>query len=137
VRARIDSHTLIWAVDDPDKLSPTARATLQDPANELLVSAATIWEIAIKVALGKLTLSRPYRDWMNQALADLGTAVLPITVEYADAQAWLPDHDRDPFDRLLIAQGLGGRTGYRECGCCSRSLWRDLSLVEGALCLSP
>jgi PIN domain nuclease of toxin-antitoxin system len=104
VRVLLDTHSLIWAVDDPGRLSRPAAATLQDPANELLVSAATVWEIAIKVGIKKLVLTRPYRDWMNQALADLSAALLPITVEYADAQANLPDHHRDPFDRLLIAQ---------------------------------
>ncbi len=62
MRLILDSHVLLWAVDDPVRLSPTAAALLQDPANELLVSAATIWEMSIKVGLGKLTLSQPYRD---------------------------------------------------------------------------
>jgi PIN domain nuclease of toxin-antitoxin system len=106
VRVLLDTHTLFWAVDAPAMLSPTATTTLQDPVNELLVSAATIWEVAIKVGNGKLKLSRPYRAWMNQALADLGATLLPITVEYADAQAALPKHHGDPFDRLMIAQSL-------------------------------
>ena len=79
---------------------------MQNPANDLLVSAATIWEIAIKVSLGKLSLSASYRDWMNQAIADLGLTILPVTVAYAAAQAALPLHHRDPFDRLLVAQAL-------------------------------
>lgn len=54
--------------------------------------------------LGKLTLSLPFREWMNRAIADLGAMVLPITVEYADAQTRLPGHHGDPFDRMLIAQ---------------------------------
>ncbi|HKB01798.1 MAG TPA: type II toxin-antitoxin system VapC family toxin [Gemmataceae bacterium] len=106
MRLLVDSHTVIWAVDDPTQLSPAARAALQDPANELLVSAATIWEIAIKVGLGKLVLTLPYRQWMNRAIADLGLTLLPITVAYADAQAGLPRHHGDPFDRLLAAQAL-------------------------------
>ena len=106
MRVLLDSHTLLWAVDAPVNLSPTALATLQDASNDLLVSAATLWEVAIKVSLGKLTLSQPYRTWMNQALTDLGASILPITVEYADAQAALPYHHRDPFDRLLVAQAL-------------------------------
>ena len=100
----LDTHTLIWAVDDPSKLGPQAVTALQDPANDLLLSAATIWEIAIKVGLGKLSLSMPYRQWMNQAITDLGMTVLPITVEYADVQVNLPKHHGDPFDRLLVAQ---------------------------------
>jgi PIN domain nuclease of toxin-antitoxin system len=60
VRLLVDSHTVLWAVDNPSRLSAAASAALQDPANELLVSAATVWEIAIKVGLGKLVLSLPY-----------------------------------------------------------------------------
>ena len=100
----LDTHTLIWAVDDPSKLGPQAVTALQDPANDLLLSAATIWEIAIKVGLGKLSLSMPYRQWMTQAITDLGMTVLPITVEYANVQVNLPKHHGDPFDRLLVAQ---------------------------------
>jgi PIN domain nuclease of toxin-antitoxin system len=106
MRLLVDSQSVIWAVDNPAQLSPAATAALQDPANEMLVSAVTIWEISIKVGLGKLRLSSPYRDWMNRAIADLRLTLLPVTVEYADAQAALPWHHRDPFDRLLIAQAL-------------------------------
>ncbi len=106
MRGLIDAHTLLWAVDDPSKLGPAAMADLQDPGNELLVSAGTIWEMAIKVGLGKLALSWPYRPWIERALTDLGAIILPIGVAHADAQAKLPHHHRDPFDRLLIAQAL-------------------------------
>ena len=78
----LDSHAVIWAVDHPSKLSQQAAALLEDPANDLLLSAATIWEIAIKVGLNKMSLSLPYRQWMNRAIADLGLVLLPITVEY-------------------------------------------------------
>jgi PIN domain nuclease of toxin-antitoxin system len=109
VRLLIDTHVLVWAMDDPTKLTPTATSALQDPANELLLSAATVWELAIKTGLGKLRLNLPYRQWMNLAIADLGLTVLPITVDYADAQANLPIHHGDPFDRLIIAQALTER----------------------------
>jgi PIN domain nuclease of toxin-antitoxin system len=92
VRVLLDSHTLIWAVDNPSKLSTLAAATLQDPANELVVSTGTVWEVAIKVGLGKLTLSMPFRDWMTQALGGLGTSLLQITVDHADTHAGLPLH---------------------------------------------
>ena len=104
MRLLLDSHTVIWAVDDPARLGSQAALALQDAANDLLLSAATIWELSIKVGLGKLSLSLPFRQWMNQAITDLGTTILPITVEYADVQARLPDHHGDPFDRLLVAQ---------------------------------
>ena len=106
MRLLLDTHTLIWAVDDTSKLSAAADAALRDPANELLLSAASVWEIAIKIGLGKLVLTLPYRQWMNQVITDLGLTLLPITVEYADVQAGLPTHHRDPFDRLIIAQAL-------------------------------
>lgn len=104
MRVLLDTHTLIWAVDDPSRLSSPATATLQDPANELLVSAATIWEIAIKVGLGKLTLSQSYGAWTRQALTDLGAVLLPITIECGDVLVALPLHHRDPFDRFLVVQ---------------------------------
>lgn len=102
----LDTHSLIWAVDQPSLLGPQAKTALEDLANSLLLSAATLWEIAIKVGVNKLTLSLPYRQWMTRALNDLGVTILPVTVEYADVQATLPFHHRDPFDRLLIAQAL-------------------------------
>ena len=104
MRLLVDAHALIWAVDAPLKLGPQAVTALQDPSNDLLLSAGTIWELAIKVGLGKLSLSMPYREWMNQAITDLGMTGLPITVEYADVQSNLPRHHGDPFDRLLVAQ---------------------------------
>jgi PIN domain nuclease of toxin-antitoxin system len=104
VRLLIDTDTLIWAMDDPGKLSGPAARALQDPANELLLSAATIWEMAIKIGQGKLRLSLSYRRWMEKAIADLELATLPATIEYAEQQASLPSHHKDPFDRLIIAQ---------------------------------
>jgi PIN domain nuclease of toxin-antitoxin system len=100
----VDTHAVLWAVDDPSKLGRHAVTALEDPANELLLSAGTIWEISIKVGLKKLSLSLPYRQWMDTAIADLGLTLLPITVEYANVQAGRPRHHGDPFDRLLAAQ---------------------------------
>jgi PIN domain nuclease of toxin-antitoxin system len=79
-------------------------AAMQNPANDLLLSAATIWELAIKVGQGKISLSLPYRQWMETAITDLELEILPVTVEYAERQSVLPPHHKDPFDRLLIAQ---------------------------------
>jgi len=106
VRVLLDSHTLIWAADNPAKLPATISSWLQNPLHERLVSSASIWEMAIKSSLGKLPLSLPYRQWMDQAIADLDLVVLPITLDHADRQAHLPWHHRDPFDRLLAAQAL-------------------------------
>lgn len=106
MRQLIDTQCVIWYVDQDHLLSAASHAAISDPANDLLISAATIWEIAIKVGLKKLALSSPYRGWMNKAIADLGLSILPVTVEYADVQATLPYHHDDPFDRLIIAQAL-------------------------------
>jgi len=104
VKLLLDSHTLIWAVENPAKLSPLAAAAILDPNNERWLSAASIWEIAIKAGQGKLSLSLPYGKWMENAIGDLVLVVLPITIEYANAQSQLPYYHRDPFDRMLIAQ---------------------------------
>jgi len=106
MRMLVDTHALIWYVDQDHLLTPVAHAAITDPANDLLLSAATVWELAIKVGQGKLSLSLPYRQWMDKAIADLGLILLPVTVEYADRQAALPYHHKDPFDRLIIAQAL-------------------------------
>lgn len=104
MRLLLDTQAVIWAVDDTTKLSAAALAAISDRNNERLLSAASIWEISIKAGIGKLPLSLPFRDWMGKAIADLYLGILPITVEYADAQAKLPKHHGDPFDRMLIAQ---------------------------------
>jgi PIN domain nuclease of toxin-antitoxin system len=104
VRILLDSHALIWAVDDPSKLGQRADVVLRDANNELLMSAGTVWELAIKIGLRKLSLSEPFRQWMAKAMTDLGLTILPITVDHADEQSKLPNHHGDPFDRLLIAQ---------------------------------
>ena len=106
MKAIIDTHALIWAVDDPERLGSEARATIDDSRNEILFSSGSIWELAIKIGLGKLTLSLPFPTWMNQAVTDLSLTVLPITIECADAQSRLHHHHRDPFDRQLVAHAL-------------------------------
>ena len=106
MRHLVDAHSLIWALDDPRKLGVRSIAVLEDPANELVVSAGTIWELSIKVGLGKRSLSLPFRTWIEKALVDLGLVVSPITLEVAERQMALPFHHRDPFDRLLVAQCL-------------------------------
>ena len=71
MRLLIDSHALIWYVDQHQQLSAVSHAAMSDPDNDLLLSAGSIWEIAIKISLGKLVLTEPYSVWMSQALDDL------------------------------------------------------------------
>ena len=104
MRILLDAHVVIWAVDEPSKLGIEAVVALQDPANELIFSSGSIWELAIKLSLGKLKLSLPYRQWIETAIADLGLTLLPIGLEHAEMQTRLSFHHRDPFDRLLVAQ---------------------------------
>ncbi len=106
MRYLLDAHTLLWSQDDTSRLSAMATATLSDPVHDRLVSIATIWEIGIKVAIGKLPLSKPFRAWIDTAIADLAASVLPITLDHLERQSQLEFHHRDPFDRLLIAQAL-------------------------------
>lgn len=99
----LDAHALIWAVDDPSKLGAQADREISDPENPILIGAGTIWEISIKVGLGKLKLSLTFSEWMERVVADLGATILPIRIPHADAQVQLPGQG-DPFDRLLAAQ---------------------------------
>jgi PIN domain nuclease of toxin-antitoxin system len=102
----LDSHTLLWHADGSPQISVAATALLVDPANDLFLSMASVWEIAIKVGLKKLALSSPFSQFMAQAIDSYGVSVLPITfedcVDYEALPFPLPKH-RDPFDRLIIA----------------------------------
>ena len=106
MRFLLDTQVIIWAVDQPHLLSTTATSLIQDPANARFLSAASIWEIAIKYGKNRLPLSLPYRDWMNKVINDLSLILVRITVDYANQQAALPPHHGDPFDRLIVAQAL-------------------------------
>ena len=106
MKSLIDTHTLIWAVDDPKQLGLNAVGILTDSSVGLLVSAGTLWELAIKVGLGKLTLAMELEVWLKRALQDLQLEVLPISVDHVCQYRSLPQHHKDPFDRLLIAQSL-------------------------------
>ena len=106
MRVLLDTHTLLRAVEEPSRLGPDALSTVQDPLNDRLLSAATIWELAIKYGQGKITLSMPYRIWLETAITDLKLELLPVTVEYAERQSTLPAHHKDPFNRMMIAQVL-------------------------------
>ncbi len=103
MRHLLDACSLIWYVDEPQKLSATAHAAITSGANDLYLSAATVWEISIKGGLGKLKLSASFRPWIEKAISDLSLILLPITVEVADEQPRLPRHHGDPFDRILVA----------------------------------
>jgi PIN domain nuclease of toxin-antitoxin system len=106
VNVLIDSHVLIWSYFDEQKLNRVAAATLADPANQVLVSAASLWEIAIKISVGKLQLSEPFEDFVQHGVADNGVPIIPIEPRHAAEVIGLPQHHRDPFDRMIVAQAL-------------------------------
>ena len=99
----LDTHVLIWW-DEGRRLSPGARRAIRG-AEAVYVSAASAWEIAIKIGLGRL---RPTRT-VEQAAAESGLLELPVTFRHAELVARLPAHHRDPFDRLLVAQAEAER----------------------------
>jgi PIN domain nuclease of toxin-antitoxin system len=106
VRVLIDTHTFLWFVSDDPQLSITARAIIEDTANDVLLSIASVWELAIKISLGKLSISAPFATFLPDQLRVNAIDVLGITVEHTSELIGLPFHHRDPFDRLLIAQAM-------------------------------
>lgn len=101
----LDTQILLWAAGMPKRLSPTARKLLDDPRNDLLFSAASLWEVTIKKSLGRADFQVEPRI-LRRGLLDNGYTELPITSQHAVTIDGLPDLHRDPFDRLLLAQAL-------------------------------
>jgi PIN domain nuclease of toxin-antitoxin system len=99
----VDTHALVWAFNEPKRLSKRAISILTDTSNTILVSAAVAWELSIKVNLGKLD-ALPLLAGLTQRLQREGFTELPISVAQATRAGLLPLHHRDPFDRLLVAQ---------------------------------
>ncbi len=100
----LDTNAFIWFCQNHPMLSFTAKQLIEDPSNRKVVSVATCWEIAIKVGLGKLKLAESSKSYLQNALAKTQFELLPISLVHATAVEFLPQHHRDPFDRLLIAQ---------------------------------
>ena len=105
MRYLADTHVLIWAWQSPELLSKKARTILSDGEQTIYFSIASIWEVAIKVALGKLRLHISVEDFAKGQVDDALT-LLPIRVSHAARLSDLPLHHRDPFDRMLVAQAL-------------------------------
>ena len=104
MRFLLDTHTLLWCFNASPSLSLRARRLIEDGSNEILVSAATAWEIATKVRLGKLPTGEELVADLDRYLSQLGCDSLPITLKHAVRAGGLPGEHRDPFDRMLIAQ---------------------------------
>jgi PIN domain nuclease of toxin-antitoxin system len=104
LRILLDTHSWLWMRAEPERLAESSRRLLRDPANELLLSAVSAWEMAIKFATGKLQLPQPPAVFLAQRMAEDRLGALPILHAHALRAGELPPHHRDPFDRLLIAQ---------------------------------
>lgn len=105
MRMLLDTHVLLWSLAEEDRLDPETRALIEDPVNDVLFSAASIWEIAIKAQLARIDFPvRPER--VAQAAREIGFRELPVRSEAAAHVASLPLLHRDPFDRLLVAQAI-------------------------------
>jgi PIN domain nuclease of toxin-antitoxin system len=101
----LDTHTFLWFIDDSPRLSARAKALLESDA-DLLLSVASLWEISIKISIGKLTLAQPFDVFLQQQLTSNDIEMLPISLVHLGVVSTLPFHHRDPFDRLLIAQAI-------------------------------
>jgi len=105
MRLLLDTHILLWALAEPKRIPKKTRAQLESAENDVLFSAASLWEVAIKVQAGRLDLSVPL-DEISTAAQAMGFVELPVRAAHAVGVARLPLHHRDPFDRLLIAQAM-------------------------------
>ena len=106
MRLIIDTHTFLWAAEDISQLSKTSRDLVRDGSHELWLSSASVWEIAIKVSLGKLKLSSTFETFIPLQLALNRVETLEANLQHYALVARLPLHHRDPFDRLIIAQAM-------------------------------
>ncbi|OIO69375.1 MAG: PIN domain nuclease [Zetaproteobacteria bacterium CG_4_9_14_3_um_filter_49_83] len=104
MKVLLDTHVFIWLLEDAPQLSQRARDTFTNPDNELFFSAASYWEICIKISLGKLELASDWGKIVHRELAHNNIGWLAIEPEHMQGILSLPMHHRDPFDRLLIAQ---------------------------------
>ncbi len=106
MRVLLDTHTFIWFIGGSTKLSDTARRLIDDVGNERLLSVASLWEMSIKVSVGKLKLDLSFPKLVRQEVEGNAMNVLGIRPEHLETLAGLPFHHKDPFDRPIIAQGL-------------------------------
>ncbi len=104
MRVLLDTHTLLWWIAEDARLSHKACDVMADGRNVLLVSAASGWEIAIKVGLGRIELPRPIAAFLSEQLRQNQMDVLPVQMSHALRVQELPPLHRDPFDRMLVAQ---------------------------------
>ena len=106
MRVLLDTHAYLWFLAGDERLSLRGRRLIADPDADLLLSAASLWEIAIKHSIGRLPLARPFVDMFPEQLDQDRVRLLAIAPEHLHQLVQLPQHHRDPFDRLILAQAL-------------------------------
>jgi len=106
VKLLLDTHSFLWWIIDSEKLSFKVKTVLEDTGNELYLSSASVWEMAIKISIGKLILTEPLDVFIPAQLAANQIQELPIVNHHAMYVTQLPWHHKDPFDRMIIAQSL-------------------------------
>lgn len=104
MRMLLDTHAFLWLILDDPQLTALARRHIEDPANEVEISPASYWEIAIKIGLGKYVLPQPYLPFMEHQIAVNDFHILSIQLRHTALLTTMPHHHKDPFDRLLVAQ---------------------------------
>ena len=102
----LDTHTFLWLATDDGRLGDAAHEIVRDPATDLFLSVASVWELAIKKSLGRMDLTIPLSQFIEDQLKHLRTSLLDVRCDHALQVETLPFHHRDPFDRLLIAQAI-------------------------------
>ena len=100
----LDTHTFLWFIAGDSNLSPAARSAIEDLNNDRYLSMASLWEIAVKVSIDRLTLSEPFETLIPEQLAENSIELLDISFEHTVLVSSMPFHHRDPFDRLIAAQ---------------------------------
>jgi PIN domain nuclease of toxin-antitoxin system len=106
VKLLLDTHVLLWLLGEPERIAPEVRRDVEEMSNAVLISAVSAWEIATKHAIGKLPLPESPEALIERAVTELRAVELPIVSRHALLSASLPNHHRDPFDRLLVAQAM-------------------------------
>ncbi len=102
----LDTHTFLWFIDGDARLSPRARELIEDQANIKLVSIASLWEMGLKMSIGRLGLAEPFEELIPRQMELNGFGLLPVRIPHIGRVVSLPFHHRDPFDRMIIAQCL-------------------------------
>ncbi|RPJ19468.1 MAG: type II toxin-antitoxin system VapC family toxin [Desulfobacteraceae bacterium] len=125
MRVLLDTHSFLWFIAGSPMLSQSAKTCIEDAANEKLISIASIWEMAIKISIGRLSLSEPFERFIPHQIQMNGFDLLPILFDHLAPLTSLPFHHRDPFDRLLVSQCI-----TEKCAIISRDAAFDSYQIE-------